>query len=349
MNKDENRIEELENKIAELENKLVQLNEKQDASSADEAEEAESEEAESEEADADENASEGIEGEEIADEESEKKSSKLKGNQASLFSSDTTTVFSAMANSEEMEHKYTRAVTLRMALVMGILTLSAIILRFAKFTPTYLPEFLNLEFSALPEVLASIAYGPIFGIIIVIIKNIVYIILTIRTLSIPAIITNVVLNSVFVYITGAYYSRKMFPFDPEYQPTRDMRRLFIFSGGAIASGVVGIASFFFAKYIKYPITFKYYNYKSEEIVFIYQQALDRINAVLPDKLSGIIKTVDSLNRGILYFDVPHTFFKYLLVTILAVILYNLISPFLHYRNMVNEEEAEELELQQTDF
>ena len=322
------------------ENKIEELNEEDVTEQA--VEETETQETEeSEEAEENEDAEESEEGEEAESENKNKKTSYIKGNQASLFTSETVTAFSAVANSEEMEHKHRSDVAMKTALVMGILTVIAAALRFAAFNVPYLPSFLNYDFSAFPEVIASIAYGPIFGVIIVIIKNFIYVVVKIKTLSIPAIITNVVLNSIFVYITGFYYQRRMFPVNPEYIPKKDKRRAFILSGGTIASGVAAVASFFLAKYVTYPITFKYFSaYTQEHIVYLYQEALNNINGILPNKLNGMITEIGSLTKGIALFNVPHTFFKYFVITLLAMLIYNFISPVLHFRNVKRDKEEE---------
>ena len=345
MSKDENKIEELESKIEELKSQIEDLNEKQEAASKEGNADEESEE--SEDAEAEETA-EGEEAEGESAEKEQKKESSVKGNQASLFSSDTVTVFSAVANSEEMEHKYRNALASRMAIVMAILTVIATALRLLNFNIPIVPAGLNMDFSSLPEVIASIAYGPIFGVIIVVIKNLIYIAIKIKSLSVPSIITNIVLDTLFVYITGAFYSRKMFPLDPEDRPVGDWRRLYILGGGAIGSGVAAVSSFFLAYYVTYPILFKNYaGYSEEYIIYTYQLALDRLNSILPGKLSGIVNGIVSLKRGILIYNVPHTFLKYFIVAVIAAVIYNFLSPVLHFRNnMMPEEEEEEYEYQQ---
>ena len=341
MSKDENKIKELESKIEELKSQIEALNESKGTASSDEGEENEA--SEGEEAEESEESKEA----EKPEEKAKKKASQVKGNAAALFSSDTVTVFSTVANSEEMEHKYRSEIALRMALVMGILTVIATALRLINFNLPFLPSVLNFDFSALPEVIASIAYGPIFGVIIVVVKNLLYIAIKIKSLSIPAIITNVVLNSLFVYITGAFYARKMFPLDPEYQPTRDWRRLHIIGGGAIGAGVAAIVCFFLTRYVTLPIMFKYYaGYTEEYIIYVYQQALDTLNSMLPGKLNAIVTTIGSLKRGILIYNVPHTFAKYFIIAILASIIYTFLSPVLHFRTKVPVEEKEEYEYQQ---
>jgi hypothetical protein len=255
---------------------------------------------------------------------------------------ESSTAFSQMANTEEVDISNRHKAMLRMGIIMGILTVLATVLRLLAFSPSFLPAFLTLDFSALPEVIASIAYGPVFGVLIVFIKNIIYVGIKIKALSIPALITNLVLNSIFVFITGAFYSRKMFPFDPNFQqPKRDLRWLHILGGGAIASAIVAVVSFFLAKYVTYPITFKHYaGYNEEYIVYLYQVALNNLNEMLPAKLQGIVTEIGSLSKGIAIYNIPHTFFKYFIITLIATLIYNFLSPLLHYRNAAPEEREE---------
>ncbi len=255
---------------------------------------------------------------------------------------ESSTAFSQMANTEEVDIQNRHKFAVHMLIVLVVLTAASVVLRFGSFTLPYLPSFLNFDFSALPEVIASIAYGPIFGVIIVAIKNLIYIGINIKSLSIPAVITNIVLNSIFVYVTGAYYSRKMFPIKPNAQPENDRRRLRIFCGGAIASAIVAVFAFFLAKYVTFPIMFKHYaGYTEEYIVYLYQAALNKLNEMLPAKLQGIVTEIGSLSKGIAIYNIPHTFFKYFIITLIATLIYNFFSPLLHYRNAPPEEREED--------
>ena len=265
------------------------------------------------------------------------KHSGSKGNKKVLFPSETVTAFSAVANTEELNLKYRRKVAIMMVLVMAGFTVLSLAIRFWTFTPSFLPAFLNVDFSSFPELIISIAYGPVFGVIVVIVKNLLYIAIKLESLSIPAIIDNIVINSLFVFVSGIVYSSKMFKLENKNIPKKkDMRRTYILLGGFVGSVVVAIATFFLAKFVTFPILFKFYGaqgYNEGSMVFLYQQALDKLNNMLPNALRGIITDIDSLTKGIIIYNVPHTFAKYFASTILAVLFYNLISPLLHFRKI----------------
>ena len=255
------------------------------------------------------------------------------------FSSLNSTAFSALANTEKLDEEYRHALTVRTITVMAVLTVAAAVLRFLNFTPPFLPSFLSIDFSAFPELLASLAYGPFFGILIVVIKNIIYAIIKYNSLSVSSIITNLVLNSLFITIAGIFYSKRMYYYNPKKPIKRDMRRIRIFGGGVLGAFAAAIASFPLAKFVTFPIMIKYYSskgYSEKNIIYFYQYTLNIVNEMLPDKLQGIITDVGSLNRGIAFFNVPSTFLKFFISALFAVLVYNFVSPYMHFREKKNK-------------
>ena len=122
--------------------------------------------------------------------------------------------YNVMSNTEERAIKDKLSVGVKMTLVMAGMTVLSIILRFLAIDSKFVPDVLVIEFSSLPEVLVSIAYGPLFGMIIVVLKSVLVSLIRIKSFSFAAVITNIVLDSIFVFITGSFYFRRMYAFNP---------------------------------------------------------------------------------------------------------------------------------------
>ncbi|MCR5208408.1 MAG: ECF transporter S component [Eubacterium sp.] len=109
----------------------------------------------------------------------------------------------------EPEELYDKQIAIRMIICCAVLTLSAIVLQFLSFRVPFTPLMLKLDLSALPELLAGVAYGPIAGIVAVVIKNLIYIAFSHGTANATAV-SNTILDSLFIVIASLVYSHGMF-------------------------------------------------------------------------------------------------------------------------------------------
>ena len=243
--------------------------------------------------------------------------------------------YNVMSNTEERAIKDKLSVGVKMTLVMAGMTVLSIILRFLAIDSKFVPDVLVIEFSSIPEVLVSIAYGPLFGMIVVVLKSVLFSLIRIKSFSFAAVITNIVLDSVFVFITGFFYFKRMYAFNPNKpMKNKDRRRKYIIQGGLIGSAAAAIVNFFLSKFVTYPIVYWQFGsvgYSEKVILQIYQEALDNINMVLPEGLSTVITEIGSLNRALVLFSCPFMFLKYFIATLLTAFIYVYISDYLHFR------------------
>ena len=264
--------------------------------------------------------------------------SETKGDVASLFKhsklSKETTV-AKVASAEETKQK----IVVKSVIVLFILTAFACALQFAPIKIKYItPSMINIEFSLLPEFIASLAYGPIFGIIIILIKNIIYSLVTasVSNLAYASVLSGVVLDTVFVIVSGTLYSKRMF--GSSHSRSRKKRRARyrkkVLVSGLVATAVVTVVSYFLTTYVSYPLIIKQFISRGVDEYFIlrlYQVALNNLNSFLPSFLSGKVTEFANLNQGIIFYNMPLTVFKHLAVTLLAVIIYPPLSPYIHFR------------------
>ena len=219
-------------------------------------------------------------------------------------------------------------------LIVGMLIV-AIGMNLFSFRVPYMPQFLTVEFSAIPEFITSLAFGPVFGVVIALIKNVVHMIT--HQPSFISELQNFVIDTAYIFIGGFIYTKRMFSIKPsqkQYNTKRAYRSRRILLGGFVGSLTATVIAFFATRYISYPLLmrmFSDYGYTEKNMLYMYQASLDSINAVLPDVLSGVITSIDSLNKAIVVYNLPMTFIKFMLISIATAILYPPITDYLHYR------------------
>jgi len=270
---------------------------------------------------------------EIAEAESVEDEQK-KGDSSAIFKHSKLSKATTVVHINSQEEKR-RSLIISMVIIMTILTAFACVMQFATFTPPYFPTMLNIEFSAFPELIASVAYGPFFGIVIILIKNIVHII--VANNGYVSELSNFILDSTFITIVGLFYTRRMFALptrSSRKDPTRDRRRIRIFLGGIIGTAATSTLSFFTTRFISYPLLLKQYAANGLNDYFIivnYQQALNRIKTTFPELFSVSAMKIETLTQAVFYYNVPITVLKFLFITLVSSLVYVIISPYLHFR------------------
>ena len=268
---------------------------------------------------------------------------RIKGDNKESYSEETANLFShsklsretTVAHVEDAEEAR-RKVIIMTIVTLVVLTVAACLMQFATIKTPYMPSMLNIDFSAFPELIASLAYGPVFGILIIIVKNIVRL-FTANVVSYGSILSNAVLDSVFVVIGGLFYSRRMYAVNSKInnKPTnKDLRKRRIVLGGLIATIVTTVVSFFLTNYVSYPLIVKQFSSRGIDnsvLLQQYQDAIDLLNAYHPELFSTTVTKFDSLQQAILFYNIPLTLIKFLLIAIATAIVYPLISPYIHFR------------------
>ena len=186
----------------------------------------------------------------------------------------------------------------RVITVTGVLSAVAFLLQLIEIPlPMLMPTFIKFDFSDLPALIGSFALGPVCGIVIELIKNVLHALLATGSFGVGEL-SNFVLGAVFVGVAGCIYRR-----------SRSKKGALIASlAGAIVMAAISFPSNLF---IVYPV---YYQFMPEETILAAYQTI----------LPGMKSVAESL----LVFNMPFTFVKGILDVAITFAVYKKISPIL---------------------
>jgi len=188
--------------------------------------------------------------------------------------------------------------------VAAMLSAVAFILMFIEFPiPMLIPAFIKMDFSDLPALLGAFALGPVYGVIISFMKNLLHIVIKGTSTACVGELSNFILGAIFSAVAGYLYKH------------HKSRKTAIIGAvaGAVAMGVLSVPSNYF---VVYPAYVQFYHMPLEAILGMYQ-------AILP--------SADSLIKCLILFNLPFTMVKGLLDAVLCMLIYKPLSPILHGR------------------
>ena len=186
---------------------------------------------------------------------------------------------------------------IRAIAVIGIMSAVAAVLQFLEFPIPLMPAFIKFDFSDLPGLITAFAFGPIAGILVSLLKNVIHLLVT-QSGGVGEL-ANFIIAAFFTGTAGLVYklgkSRK--------------GALLASLAGSFTSAMAGIAANYF---IIYPIYYKI-AMPEEAILGMYQ---------------SILPSVDSIIKSLLIFNLPFTFIKGLIISCICFLIYKKISPIL---------------------
>lgn len=173
--------------------------------------------------------------------------------------------------------------------------LSYLLAEFLKIKIPIMPDFISFDFSDAPALLAALTMGPVSGVFVCLIKNIIGCI-TSHTACIGEL-SNFILGAALVVPAGiiAHKSKKF------------SRAVIGCLTGAAVMAIMGFASNYF---LIYPL-YSQIGWTTEAIIGMYQK---------------INPNVSTLAECLLIFNVPFTFVKGLIAAIISVLLYKRLRP-----------------------
>ena len=147
--------------------------------------------------------------------------------------------------------------------VTAMLSAVAFILMFLDFSVPFMPAFIKMDLSELPALIGAFSMGPVCGILICLIKNVLHLFIT--TTGGVGELSNFLLGVAFVLPAGLIYRHK-----------KSRRSALIGSLlGAVIMGVFSVVSNYF---LVYPV---YYNFMPEEAVLgAYQVIVPSMKSIL---------------------------------------------------------------------
>ncbi len=186
--------------------------------------------------------------------------------------------------------------------VTAMLAAVATVLMFLDFSlPMFIPGFVKMDVSELPALLASFSLGPVYGVAVCLIKNLLNLIFHGSTGGIGEL-CNFLLGAAFVATAGIIYRR-----------SKSRKTAVI--GCLVGAAVMAVGSVPVNYFISYPV---------------YAKMFGGIDAILA-AYQAINPNVDGLLQCLVVFNLPFTFVKGLLDSVLCFLIYKPLSPILHGR------------------
>lgn len=186
--------------------------------------------------------------------------------------------------------------------VTAMLCAVATVLMFLDFSlPMFIPSFVKMDVSELPALLASFSLGPVYGIAVCLVKNVLNLIFHGSTGGIGEL-CNFLIGATFVGTAGVIY---------RFHKTRK-GAIVASLVGAVAMALISVPVNYFLSYPVYAAMFG----GIEAIIAAYQ-------ALRPG--------TDGLLECLLVFNLPFTLVKGLIDAVLCFLIYKPLSPVLHGR------------------
>ena len=188
--------------------------------------------------------------------------------------------------------------TSKVRVLTGTAMLGAVaaVLMYLEFPIPIMPAFVKLDVSELPALIASFAYGPVSGILVCLIKNL------IKLPSTSTAAVGELFN--FVGVAGLIYKR-------------NKTRKGAIVGALLGALVMAVVSVPYNYFIVYPAYVVMYHLPLDAIIGMYQAINPNVNGLL---------------NCLLVFNLPFTFFKGMLDAVICFAIYKPLSPILHGRN-----------------
>ncbi len=189
--------------------------------------------------------------------------------------------------------------------VAAMLSAVAAVLQFVEFSIPVMPSFIKLDISDLPALLGTFSLGPVYGVAIQLVKNLLH--LPFGSSAGVGELSNFILGAVFVFAAGVIY-------------TRSKSRKSALVGSVVGAAAMALVSVVTNYFIVYPAYVVLYHLPLDAIVGMYEEILGGVSHV---------PTQNALFNCLLVFNVPFTLVKGLLDTALCFLIYKPLSPLLH--------------------
>ena len=177
--------------------------------------------------------------------------------------------------------------------VTAMLSAISFVLMFLDFPVPFMPSFVQMDISELPALLAAFSLGPVYGMVVCLVKNLLHLLIT--STAGAGELCNFLLGASFVIPAGLIYK------------LRKSR------SGAIIGALFSIPLNYF---ITYPVYVVAYGMPLDAIIGMYQAIRPGVNGLL---------------ECLITFNAPFTLVKGLLDAVLCFLIYKPLSPLLHGR------------------
>lgn len=192
--------------------------------------------------------------------------------------------------------------TTRTMVKVTVLGVISFILMFFEFPLLFLaPPFIKMDISDLPALIGAFAMGPMVGVIVQFLKNLLNVVIEGSTTGGVGEFANFVVGSAFAYTAGlVYYKKKTFG--------RAVAGLVL--GVIVMTIVISFANYF----VMFPFYAKIFGWPIENLV---------------EMGTAINKNIVDMKTMIIYAIVPFNLLKGTLVTLVTILVYKRVSHLLH--------------------
>ena len=203
------------------------------------------------------------------------------------------------ANAVKKTHSLrSRDITVRYIVSAAMLSAVSVVLQYIEFPIPIMPAFIKLDLSDLPSLIGAFAMGPVWGVAIAGIKNLIH--LLVSQSGGVGELANFLLNAAFVATAGLIYKLN-----------RTKKGALIGSlTGAVVMAVASVPINFFIVYPFYTAFMP-----MEAIIKAYQ-------VIYPGIQDG------NLLQCLLIFNMPFTFVKAMISVVIVMLVYKRISPLI---------------------
>ena len=187
----------------------------------------------------------------------------------------------------------------------AMLSAVAFVLMYFEISIPLMPGFIKFDFSDLPALVGAFALGPVWGVIICLIKNVLH--LMVSQSMFVGELSNFILGAIFVITAGWIY---------RIHKTKKMA----VTGAIVGALIMGLVSIFSNYFVVYPV---YYNFMPKDVI------VAAYDAIAYDLLH--IGHVTNILQCLLVFNVPFTIIKGLIDAGICMLIYKPLSPLLKGR------------------
>ncbi len=181
--------------------------------------------------------------------------------------------------------------TVKKLTTVAMLTAVAVALQYIEVPIPLMPSFIKLDFSDLPELIASFMFGPLAGVLVAFLKNIIH--LAVSQSGFIGELSNFIIGAAFALVAGLIY--KKMP---------NIKGALI--AGVVAAAISGIISLPVNNYIIYPLYYSVMGFPKDAILSMYQ----------------IIRpSTKSIAEALLVFNVPFTIIKNLISVVVTLMIF----------------------------
>ena len=209
-----------------------------------------------------------------------------------------------------MTNRETKTHTTKLV-ITAMLTAVAFVLQYIEVSIPIVPSFLKLDFSDIPELIGAFVIGPLYGVIICFVKNLLH--LPFGSSAGVGELANFLMGAVFAFTAGIIY---------KHRKTKKNAMLACLSGAA-AMAVMSVVINWFIVYPAYAQM--WFGGDMNVIIGMYKT---------------LLPASDTLMKSLLIFNLPFTFAKGIIDAIVTMFIYKPLSNlFVRMNHSLNKNKA----------